>query len=76
MFSQSIGLIVVFATLAVTNAQFGGSISSNSRGGADAFVRFGHQLGDQRRNAGGGLFASGNTMGGPVTRGGFLSANS
>ncbi|XP_013116855.2 attacin-A-like [Stomoxys calcitrans] len=76
MFSKSIGLIALLATLSVAYAQFGGSLTSNSRGGADAFLRLGHQFGDANRNFGGGVFASGNTLGGPVTRGGFLSANS
>ncbi|XP_061396481.1 attacin-A-like [Musca vetustissima] len=75
MFSKYIGIIAVLATLAVANAQFGGSITSNSRGGADVFARAGHQFGDNNRNFGGGVFASGNTLGGPTTRGAFLSGN-
>ncbi|XP_061396482.1 attacin-A-like [Musca vetustissima] len=75
MFSKSLGIIIVLATLALAKAQFGGSITSNSRGGADVFARLGHQFGDNKRNLGGGVFASGNTLGGPVTRGAFLSGN-
>ncbi|XP_075147921.1 attacin-A-like [Haematobia irritans] len=76
MFFKTIGLVGIFCSLALAYPQFGGSLTSNSRGGADAFLRLGHQFGDSNRNLGGGVFASGNTLGGPVTRGGFLSANS
>ncbi|XP_075147920.1 attacin-A-like [Haematobia irritans] len=75
MLSKSIRLIVILAIFSVVQAQFGGSITSNSRGGGDAFLRLGHQFGDNKRNLGGGVFASGNTLGGPVTRGGFVNAN-
>ncbi|XP_075147922.1 attacin-A-like [Haematobia irritans] len=76
MSSNGFGLLLILASLAMVRGQFRGSLTSNSRGGADAFLQVGRQFGNQNRNVGGGLFASGNTMGGPVTRGGVLSANS
>ncbi|XP_073814957.1 attacin-A-like [Musca autumnalis] len=76
MILNTVGVTIIVATLSMVQAQFGGSLSSNSRGGQDYFASLGRQFGDNNRNVGGGVFASGNTLGGPLTRGGFLSANS
>ncbi|XP_073819976.1 attacin-A-like [Musca autumnalis] len=75
MFAKSIGIFVLGIMAVVVNGQFSGTITSNRRGGHDVFANLGHQFGNNKKNVGGGVFASGNTMGGPVTRGGYLSAN-
>ncbi|XP_011181921.1 attacin-A [Zeugodacus cucurbitae] len=65
-----LGLLVCSAA-----AQFSGTLGSNPRGGNDFNLNLARSFGNQRTNAGGGVFANGNTLGGPVTTGGFLAAN-
>lgn len=72
---NKISAVAVFALLvsyiSVGEAQLQGSASSNPNGGADVTLSASKSVGDNLR---GGLFAAGNTNGGPVTRGGFLEA--
>uniref|UniRef100_A0A1A9VUE6 Attacin C-terminal domain-containing protein n=1 Tax=Glossina austeni TaxID=7395 RepID=A0A1A9VUE6_GLOAU len=52
-----------------------GSASSNSKGGLDVNLGLGKSVGDAASNAGAGVYAAGNTAGGPATAGVFLEAN-
>ncbi|XP_059220101.1 attacin-A [Stomoxys calcitrans] len=76
MSHRFIQIFAFLASLAMARAQFGGFVTSNGRGGMDGYIQAGRQFGTPQQNIAGGVFARGNTMGGDVTRGGFLSAKS
>ncbi|XP_037951655.1 attacin-A-like [Teleopsis dalmanni] len=68
--------IVLLGLSAVVNGQLSGSIAANpTNGGQDVNLMLSKSIGDAKTNVGGGLFANGNTNGGPLTTGGFLAAN-
>ena len=66
-----------FITLMISqiNAQFGGSVASNPRGGVDGNINFGRAFGTPNHNVGGAVFGQGNSLGGPPTYGGVLNYN-
>lgn len=66
---------VITLALSCSNAQFGGSVASNPRGGHDRTIQFGRGFGNERHNIGGAVFGSQNSLGGPPTFGGALNYN-
>lgn len=61
--------------LSQSNAQFGGSVASNPRGGFDGNVHYGRSFGTPNHNVGGAVFGSQNSLGGKPTYGGALNYN-
>lgn len=70
-----ISLAIVVALLSYSEAQFGGSLSSNLRGGYDGTVHYSQGIGSHNHNLAGTVFGSKNSLGGPPTYGGAVNYN-
>uniref|UniRef100_A0A1A9VUE7 Attacin C-terminal domain-containing protein n=1 Tax=Glossina austeni TaxID=7395 RepID=A0A1A9VUE7_GLOAU len=75
MQSFKICFFISCLSVVLVKGQFGGTVSSNPNGGLDVNARLSKAIGDPNANVVGGVFAAGNTAGGPATRGAFLAAN-
>uniref|UniRef100_A0A1A9W309 Attacin C-terminal domain-containing protein n=1 Tax=Glossina brevipalpis TaxID=37001 RepID=A0A1A9W309_9MUSC len=75
MQSFKIGLFISCLSIALVKGQLSGTASSNPNGGLDVNARLSKAIGDPNSNVVGGVFAAGNTDGGPSSRGAFLGVN-
>lgn len=76
MNSVSPAILVIISVMALSsNAQFGGSLSSNPRGGYDGTVHYGQGIGTPNHNLGGSVFGSKNSNGGAPTYGAGVNYN-
>lgn len=66
---------LVILLTAHSDAQFGGSISTNPNGGQDGSINYSRGIGTPNHNLVGTAFGSGNSRGGPPTYGGAANYN-